>query len=198
MTQQTIYLVRHGETVWNRERRLQGQQDSPLTDKGREQARRVGLLLRELIDNPEQYPIHASPLARTRDTAAIVSRALGLEPDGLLVDDLLKEIRFGAWEGMTFDEVAAADPDNWRRFREDRWNFVPPDGESYAIMAQRSRRWLSGISAQPSAIAVAHGEFGRVLRGTYSGLSPDDMFSMDVPQDAIFRLSGGTVARIET
>lgn len=198
MLQQTIYLVRHGETEWNRERRLQGQQDSPLTEKGREQAQRAGLLLRELIDNPEQYPVYASPLSRARDTAAIISHALDLDPDRLRIDDLLKEIKFGAWEGMTFDEIAAADPDNWRRFHEDRWNFAPPRGESYAIMAQRSRRWLSGISAQPRAIAVAHGEFGRVFRGIYSGLSPDEMFSLDVPQDAIFRLSGGTVARIET
>lgn len=196
MTQQTIYLVRHGETEWNRQGRLQGQQDSALTGRGLKQAHGIGVLLRELVD--DDIPIIASPLERARRTAEAICVPLGRDPASPRTDDLLKEISFGRWEGMTFAEIAAADPDNLARMEQDRWGVAPPGGESYAMMAERARRWLHKSSAIEELIVVAHGAFGRVLRGIYCGMAPAEIIALDVPQDVVFRLAEGTIARIES
>lgn len=192
----TIYLVRHGETEWNREGRLQGQSNSALTKRGLKQAHGIGMLLRQLIGAGDGIPIIASPLERALRTAEAICGPLGRDSACLPTDDLLKEISFGRWEGMTFAEIAAADPGNWRRFEQDRWDFAPPGGESYAMMAERVRQWLHDSSAIKEKIVVAHGEFGRVLRGIYCGMTPDEMFALDVPQDVVFCLSAGTIERI--
>lgn len=196
-TVETIYLVRHGETEWNREGRIQGHLDSPLTGHGEDQARRVGRLLTELVTDPAHHTVTASPLDRTRRTAAIVCEALGQDPAGCRIDELLIEITLGEWDGMTREEIAAVDAENWRLYREDHWNFVPPGGESYANMADRARRWLATTAARPDLIVVSHGAFGRVLRGVYSGLDSVQTLAQEEPQDSIFRLSGGSIARID-
>lgn len=197
-TDGTIYLVRHGETEWNREGRIQGHLDSPLTKRGEDQARRVGGLLAELIPEPTHRVVTVSPLGRTRSTAAIVCERLGLDPAGCRIDELLIEITLEKWDGMTSGEIAATDAETWRLYRNDHWNFVPPDGESYAMMADRARRWLSATAiARSNLIVVSHGAFGRVLRGVYTGLGPEQTLAQEEPQDLIFRLSGGSIARIE-
>ena len=196
-TVETIYLVRHGETEWNREGRMQGHLDSPLTDRGEDQARRIGGLLAELVPEPAQHVVTASPLGRTRRTASIVCETLGLDPAGCRIDELLIEITLGEWDGMTREEIAAVNAETWRLYRDDHWNFVPPGGESYAMMANRARRWLATNTARPNLIVVSHGAFGRVLRGIYSGLDPGQTLAQEEPQDSIYRLSGGTIARIE-
>lgn len=193
---ETIYLVRHGETEWNREGRLQGQSNSALTERGLEQANGVGMLLRRLIGAGDGIPVIASPLKRAVRTAEAICSQLGRDPARLRTDDQLMEISFGRWEGMTNEAIAATDPGNWQRFEQDRWSFVPPGGESYALMADRARRWLFDNAATKEIIVVSHGEFGRVLRGIYSGMSPEEMFALDVPQDVVFRLSDGTFERI--
>ena len=198
MLQQTIYLVRHGETEWNREKRLQGQQDSPLTEKGREQARRIGLALRAVVGDPTRCMIVASPLGRTLHTTEILTRALGLEEPEIHTDSRLKEIAFGTWEGMTFDEVAAVDPDTLRRRQVDSWNVASPGGETFTAVERRVKAWLDELPADARAIVVAHGESGRLLRGVYCGLKPAEILALDKPQDAFFRLSQGRITRHET
>jgi len=195
---ETIYLVRHGETEWNREGRMQGHLDSPLTERGEDQARRVGRLLADLITEPADHMVTASPLGRTRRTAALICEALGLNPSVYRADERLIEITLGEWDGMTADEIAATDGETWRQYRNDHWNFLPPSGESYAMMADRARRWLATTAAGPDLIVVSHGAFGRVLRGIYSGLDPGPTLAQKEPQDSIFQLSGGSIARIDT
>lgn len=192
----TIYLVRHGETEWNREGRLQGQSNSPLTALGLKQAHGIGVLLRQLIGANDNIPIIASPLERALQTAKTICGPLGRDTASLSTDDLLKEISFGRWEGRTFAEIATADPESWRRFETDRWCNTPPGGESYAMVAERARLWLHDSSAIRKKVVVAHGEFGRVLRGIYCGMSHEEMFALDVPQDVVFRLSAGAIERI--
>ena len=159
-TVETIYLVRHGETEWNREGRMQGHLDSPLTERGEDQARRVGRLLAELVTDPAHHVVTASPLGRTRRTAAIVCETLGLDPTGCRIDELLIEITLGDWDGMTREEITAADAETWRLYREDHWNFVPPGGESYAMMADRARRWLATAAARPGSAPTGAGTGG--------------------------------------
>ena len=197
-----IYLVRHGETEWNRAGRVQGHLDSPLTANGEAQAHAVGEALRELIDG-DGFDIVASPLGRTRATAAIIRDALGDEGIAIATDDRLREISWGDWDGLTFDEIDTRDPGERARRRDDRWDHRPPGGESYAETALRAADWLAGADSLAGAdparrlIAVSHGGIGRLLRGLYASLSRDEMLTLEQPQDAFHRLSDGQVGRID-
>ncbi len=195
MREPTLYLLRHGETEFNVAGRYQGQRDSPLTARGRDQARRHGALLKTLIVEPEAWRLVASPLGRAMATARIVRAALGLPGDAIETDDRLKEMAFGEWEGLTPAEIQARHPEAWAARCADRWHHVRPGGESFALLAARVGAFLRDVHGD--TIVVGHGGAGRVLRGLYGRLSEDQIVALDEPQDAIFRLTQGTIARIE-
>ncbi len=195
---QTIYLVRHGETVWNREGRVQGHLDSPLTTRGLAQARRAGDTLRELIDDPREYTLLHSPLGRARQTAAIVAEILGWGTGACRQDPGLREMSWGEWEGLTTEEIARDEPARWAERTRAKWTFAPPAGESYAMLARRARLWLDSVATEAHLVAVAHSGFGRILRGIYVGLTPEQTLALDGPHDAVFRLARGSVARFDT
>ena len=145
---QTLYLVRHGETEWNRAGRMQGSLDSPLTERGRGQARQVGLLLRDLIANPESCTTVVSPLGRARQTAGIIADAMGIGAERFAADELVREVTWGDWNGMTREEIIAADPEHWQRFRDDHWNVAAPGPAgrdetraSYRSYEESCERW---------------------------------------------------------
>lgn len=194
---QTIYLVRHGETEWNRAGRMQGWRDSPLTPRGEDQARRVGRLLRELIAEPECCAMVVSPLGRTMQTAAIIAEEMDIDGARFDADPLVREICWGAWQGMRHSDIAAADPERWRRFRSNRWTDAPPAGESYAQLADRARQWLAAVADLATVLVVSHGGFGRILRGHYLRLAPDETLALSEPQDSVFRLTQGVVSRLD-
>ncbi|MDP9102419.1 MAG: histidine phosphatase family protein [Pseudomonadota bacterium] len=189
-----IYLVRHGQTEFNRERRIQGHVDSPLTELGVRQARAVGRLLHDLIRDPTGWRIVSSPLGRARATAEIVSARLG----GLLVelDDRLKEMSWGPDDGRLRSELEAEHPETFGRTG---WAFDAESGESYEAVACRVGDWLASLPPEPERriIAVSHGISGRVLRGLYADLDRDQASQQDVPQDAIYLLRHGGVGRID-
>ncbi len=195
MTDSILYLLRHGETEFNVEGRLQGQQDSPLTARGRAQARAHGALLRTLIARPETWRVVASPLGRALHTARLACAELGLPAAAIETDARLKEIAYGDWERLTYDQIEASDPGNWAARERDRWGFVVPGGESYAMLALRAGAFLD--EARGNTIVVSHGGIGRVLRGLYGGLAPPEIKTLEQPQDAIHRLAQGTVTRID-
>ena len=198
MAEQTLYLVRHGETDWNRAGRVQGHLDSPLTLLGREQARRAGLTLAVLLEGEPPFLLLASPLGRAAASAALIIEALGHPLADQRVEDRLKEVSWGRWEGLTRAEIAARDADLWRWREADPSHRPPPGGESHAMLADRARSWLESVADLPRLIVVGHGAWGRALRGVYQRLSPDDAMALDEPQDALFRLTAGTVTRIPT
>ena len=193
-----IYLLRHGETLWNVAGRLQGQSDSPLTWRGIQQARALGesLLRQDRVDGATA--LISSPQGRAWQTAAIVAEVLGGNPRAIAFDDRLKELDFGAWTGLTFEEVAAAHPEDWARREADKWHVRPPGGESYADVAARARSWLDEQEGGGVRIVVCHGLFGRVLRGLYGGLPAETIFTLDEPQTALFRLNDGRIERIDS
>lgn len=192
MTNATIFLVRHGETEWNRARRYQGWSDSPLTARGLAQAEAIG---RRLCALPEAAAaeIVASPIGRARHTAEIIAECLGHEMP-LRFDDRLKEISLGSWDGLHRDEIAARAPGI---FEHDyyEWYFRTSDGETYETFAERVAAWLAEAGDGP-LIVVAHGIVTRVLRGLYAGLPRAVALSLPVPQDRIFRLAGGAIEEI--
>jgi broad specificity phosphatase PhoE len=196
VAEQTIYLVRHGETEWNREGRVQGHLDSPLTRRGREQARRAGRTLAALLEGEPPFVLLASPLGRAEASARLILETLGPEITEWRTDDRLKEISWGRWEGLTRAEIAARDPELWRWREADRWRNPPPQGESHAMLADRARSWLESVAGRPRLIVIGHGAWGRALRGVYQNLMPERIDALDEPQDALFRLAAGAVVRI--
>jgi probable phosphoglycerate mutase len=195
VTGATIFLVRHGETEWNRIRRYQGWSDSPLTDAGRAQAQAIG---RRLSTLPEirSAELVASPLGRARHTAEIIRQCLG-RSEPLRFDDRLRELSFGSWDGFTRAEIAALMPGAFDEERRDEWYFATPDGQTYEVFAGRVGAWLAEIqSGGQSLIVVTHGVVTRILRGLYAGLSRAAAMRLPVPQDCIFSLAQGTMVEI--
>jgi broad specificity phosphatase PhoE len=196
---QVIYFVRHGETTWNRQGRMQGHLDAPLTARGLLEARRDGAALRGHIARDEPYLLVFSPLRRTRETAAIIAEEVGgSRLAGRHSDDRLKEVSWGAWDGLTFEEIKARDPEVWQSRIRDRWNVAPPGGESYRMLCERVAAWLRSVAEQPRLIVVSHGALGRALRGVYLELAPEEVLALDEPQDALIRLADGTATIIPT
>lgn len=191
-----IYMMRHGETVWNSERRLQGSLDSPLTARGIGQAQALGRLLAEIVEQPTRFRIVCSPLGRAWQTAVIVAAEMSLPPHDLVIEPHLAEMSCGRWEGVTVDEIQERDIEAWERRRADRWNVETPGGESYADVAIRARKWFSGVSEADRLIVVCHGVVSKVVRGLYAGLSEQETLELSEPQDRLFQLSNGQIRRV--
>lgn len=185
-----VYIVRHGQTAWNAEARLQGQADTDLNELGREQASRNGRRLAELIDKPEDFDFVASPMRRTRETMERLRAVMKLDPHAYRTEPLLVELSFGDWQGFTFAELEANNPGSTRRRRLDKWNFQPPGegAESYQMLLERVKPWFDALDRQ--TVCVTHGGIMRVMFRLVLGMSEQDAVSMEVPQDRVLRLDG--------
>lgn len=184
-----IFLCRHGETEWNAEGRYQGTLDSPLTARGREQARAVGARLAGLAGGAR---LAASPAGRAQQTAAIIAAAHGHA--AIETDAALREVSIGAWEGLTLEDIDAGWPGQLDGTTAFDWHFRAPGGERYEAAAERARRWLA--AQDRPVVAVSHGLFGRLLRGAFLGLAREEALCLPVPQDAIWHLTPGAVVEI--
>ena len=200
-----IYLFRHGETVWNAERRAQGRLDSPLTAAGRAQARAMGeglsVELQQAGYEASEVAVRASPLGRVRETLTIAAAAAGLDYGEHSFDDRLREMSWGEWDGLIGAEIEGRWPGAMAARRLDHWRYQPPSGESYAMLAERARPVLDDvatIAAERPVAVFAHGGIGRVLRGLFLRASDSEIVTMDQPQDAFYRLHRGAAARIGT
>jgi broad specificity phosphatase PhoE len=184
----TLYLVRHGETDWNVEGRLQGGQNIPLNDLGRLQAKEAAGRLRDLGVVYDDLDYVCSPMDRARETMEIFRDTIGLVPQRYRVEETLREITFGEWEGMTWREVRKAHPDQ-AVFRErDKWGYVPPGGESYAMLSERVRPWLSALT-RPT-LTVSHGGIARAILALTGAAKPRDAATTDIWQGKILVISG--------
>ncbi len=131
MNETTLYVVRHGQTEWNLAERLQGHQDSPLTQLGREQASR---LCNKLHDEHIDI-IYCSDSKRTRDTADLIK---GSRPIPVVQKQELKELGLGDWEGLRHQEVIDREPEAWDHFWNTPHLYVPNEkGESYQQLKDR-------------------------------------------------------------
>lgn len=189
-----LIFIRHGQTDWNKEGRLQGGQDIPINDTGAWQATRNGRRLKGVFEDEafslEDFTFVASPLGRCIRTMGLVREGLDLDPDaGFDRDDRLKEITFGAWEGKTFEELQGLDAEAVTTREANKWSFVPPGGESYEMLSSRMRPWLESLD-RPT-IAVSHGGVSRVVRGLLFDLDKDEIPRLDVPQDKIYLVQDG-------
>jgi probable phosphoglycerate mutase len=170
-----IVFVRHGETDYNADGRLQGQRDIPLNGRGVAQASAIGRWLGKAMaatvaEFEAANAFVASPLGRTRQTMELVRAALGLPVERYALEPALRELTFGEWEGLTWPEVAARDPAGARAREADKWNFCPPGGESYAMLAERLWPWLDGLDGD--RFVVSHGGVARALMSLIGGVAP--------------------------
>ncbi|MCP1198237.1 histidine phosphatase family protein [Notoacmeibacter sp. MSK16QG-6] len=192
-----IYLIRHGQTDWNAENRLQGQTDRPLNQKGKTQALENGEFLREHLSRPvTDFLFVSSPMLRTRQTMRRVRRSLHVPEDDFATDDRLRELSFGEWETYTFAELEQRDPGISARREADKWNFVPPGegAESYEILLKRLKPWFDEtLQAEKPAICVSHGGILRCAFRLFGDLSEDEAAEMIVPQNRIALLENGKV-----
>jgi broad specificity phosphatase PhoE len=184
----TIYYIRHGETEWNAEGRLQGTQDIPLNALGRKQAADAGYILAGLFarDGRSEASVGfvASPLGRARSTMELVRRALKLPPQDYAVDDRLREIAYGDWEGSTLAQMQAADPEIFARRQAEKWVVSPPGGESYAAVQVRVRHWYDQLTAD--TVAVAHGGTARALMVALEIETPASAADLTIEQGALY------------
>ncbi|HET7717343.1 MAG TPA: histidine phosphatase family protein [Bauldia sp.] len=184
-----LVFVRHGETNWNVEGRLQGQRDIPLNDRGRSQARRNGETIATRIPDIADYDFVASPLIRSRETMEIARLAMGLDPSAYRLDNRLREITFGDWEGFTTAELRSKHAELVAERERDKWRFLPPGGESYALLFERVKEWVATID-RPT-LAVSHGGVGRVIRTLLLGVDPHHAVAEDFPQDRALLIERG-------
>jgi probable phosphoglycerate mutase len=193
-----LYVLRHGQTTWNTERRMQGAKNSDLTELGRAQAAAMGRALRaELALEPGPTLFLRSPLGRAVETSLLVGRALGVDPAVWRDDPRLAELGYGQWEGSTWKEIEADHPDALAQWRADPHGFCPPGGESHFDLRRRTEAALGDIvAANIRTVIVGHGVSGAVLRGVNLGLDAKAMFVLEKPQDAFFRLTHGAEERI--
>ncbi|MGL4356551.1 MAG: histidine phosphatase family protein [Aeromonas popoffii] len=189
-----IYLLRHGQTRYNAELRLQGRCNSDLTAKGEAQATAMGARLRDLLDDATRWTIYASPLGRARQTAHLVCQQLGLDSDRIVWDERLVELGMGEWESRRVPELLAAHPE--LDLEQPDWYLQAPDGETFQSIQRRAQAWLQDERIAERAIVVSHGLFGAMLRGAYADLDYTTTWLQELPQDAFYQLQDGHITRI--
>lgn len=188
-----LYVIRHGQTDWNAEGRLQGQQDIELNALGRRQATGNGEKLAELLgDSVDSFDFIASPLSRTRETMERVRAAMALDPKAYRTDERLVELSFGDWEGFTIPQMHAISADKVFARNIGKWDFIPPGerAESYEILSWRVGSWLQSVD-RPT-VCVSHGGVVRSIFRLIGEVPPADAADLGIPQDRILRVETDT------
>lgn len=160
-----LLLVRHGQSTWNDEGRIQGQLDPPLSELGREQARRLA----ERLSGRSFAGFYCSDLSRCRQTADAIAKTVGVDPVAV---PQLREVALGAWEGMTAAEIAAQYAAEWEHWRAmPSWDSVP-DSEGAARFETRVRGVIADLfdrHAHGDVLVVTHGGVIQVALGDVVG-----------------------------
>jgi broad specificity phosphatase PhoE len=155
----------------------------PLNAVGRVQAAEVGARLRALVPAYEDLDYVASPLSRARDTMEGLRSAVGLPTAAYRLDDRLKELSFGTWEGLTWREIRSRDANKATIRARDKWTFVPPGGESYAMLAERVAPFLAELTRD--TVVVSHGGVARVLLALLGHAPQDEAPRVDIWQGRV-------------
>jgi probable phosphoglycerate mutase len=191
-----IYLLRHGQTEFNTERRIQGRCDSPLTELGKAQARAMGEKLRTLLDGGAEFELVSSPQPRALSSAELVAEAAGLN-GRIVTDERLQEVGCGSWERHHFATLAARDPliGEAPNFLA-AWALYCRDGEGLEAASDRLASFLHWAEGR-ALVVVSHGCAGAILRALYVGADRAALLqSHSAPQDRFHRLHDGAIEEI--
>jgi probable phosphoglycerate mutase len=180
-----IIAIRHGETSWNADSRIQGQRDVGLNDTGRWQARRVG----EALAGEDITAVYSSDLGRAHQTAQHIAEATGIP---VVRTEGLRERSFGIFEGKTFDEIHHHWPDHAQSWRRRVPDWQPPEGgESLLELRERVRRTMEELAARhpgEQIVVVAHGGVLDTLYRIATGQEVNSPRTWELPNGAINRL----------
>jgi broad specificity phosphatase PhoE len=192
-----LYYVRHGETDFNAEARLQGRRDTRLNARGRAQAKKCGHLLHDLFARDgrraEDFVYVSSPLRRARETMEGLRAVLRLDPRAYALDDRLVEISYGEWEGQTLPEIDARTPGALSERERDKWDFAPPGGESYRALTKRMEAWYTELTTD--TVVTAHGGSARALMALFNIMSRDEATHASIAQGVVYVFADGMVSR---
>ena len=185
----TLYAVRHGETEDNISQTITAQADSPLTVKGRAQAKAKGPVLRGLVDDFSAVVFIASPLHRACMTMEMMREAAGLAALPYATDHRLQEMDFGDWTKLHEgdDRLVKGGPT-----AHEQWTLQCPNGESEAMVHARVGRFLESLTRD--SVIVAHARVVAMLRSHMLGLSPAETMSYEPSNAGVLRLAQGTEA----
>ena len=175
-----VYFLRHGETQYNLEMRMQGWIDIPLNEKGISQAEEAKERIRELGIRFDT--VYSSPLARAKKTASVVS---GLEESDLIIDDRLIEMGFGDYEGLRFERI----PDDvFDLIRHAEGDEVPGNAESTSQVLRRTKSFLTDLEERDgeTVLCVAHGVTIRSIYGHLNGDGTSIPWEVSVGNCALF------------
>lgn len=178
---QDLFVARHGETEWNRDRRMQGRGDAPLTERGRAQARQLAAFAK----GHHVRRVIASPLGRARLTAGLIAEAAGAS---LAFDDDLMEVDFGEAGGLRQEDIDARWPDLMARREADKWHERWPGGESYADLEARVRGFLARTELGADTLLLAHETLNRVMLVSLGAATPDEVLASKQPADVVLRV----------
>jgi len=192
-----LYYVRHGETDFNSQGRLQGRRDTVLNAHGRRQAAECGLLLGDLFvrdrRRTQDFKYVSSPLKRARETMEIVRATLGLEAHDYQVDARLIEIAYGEWEGLTLHEIETRNASVLSARERDKWDFAPPGGESYRELADRIGNWYRSLTAD--TVVAAHGGGVRALMAILNIVPEEQATHTQIEQGVVYVFADGKMSR---
>jgi broad specificity phosphatase PhoE len=192
-----LYYVRHGETDFNTQGRLQGRRDTVLNAHGRRQAAECGILMSDLFSRdhrqPQDFKYVSSPLMRARETMEILRATLGLEAHDYEIDPRLLEIAYGDWEGLTLPEIEAHSAGVLTRREDDKWDFAPPGGESYRELADRIGNWYSSLTAD--TVVAAHGGGVRALMAILNIVPEEQATRAQIEQGVVYVFADSKMSR---
>ncbi|HAS6765273.1 TPA: histidine phosphatase family protein [Vibrio parahaemolyticus] len=187
-----IFVLRHGETEFNADKKLQGHCNSSLTSKGCDQARRVGTTLKQYVEN-RPFRVYSSTLGRALQTSQIVCEELNYSYENLNKEPRLKEFSLGEWEQRTIPSLEQEVPN---LLAQNDWYLQAPNCETYESVRERLSSWLSDVTHDEDIVVVSHGLTGVVLRGLLLGMDYTQVWQQDLPQDAFFIIEDGRITRV--
>ncbi len=187
-----IFVLRHGETEFNADKKLQGHCNSSLTSKGSDQARRVGTTLKQYVEN-RPFRVYSSTLGRALQTSQIVCEELNYSYENLNKEPRLKEFSLGEWEQRTIPSLEQETPN---LLAQNDWYLQAPNCETYESVRERLSSWLSDVAHDEDIVVVSHGLTGIVLRGLLLGMDYTQVWQQDLPQDAFFIIEDGRITRV--
>lgn len=187
-----IFVLRHGETEFNADKKLQGHCNSSLTSKGSDQARRVGTTLKQYVEN-RSFRVYSSTLGRALQTSQIVCEELNYSYENLNKEPRLKEFSLGEWEQRTIPSLEQEVPN---LLAQNDWYLQAPNCETYESVRERLSSWLSDVTHDEDIVVVSHGLTGIVLRGLLLGMDYTQVWQQDLPQDAFFIIEDGRITRV--
>ncbi|EGQ7814641.1 histidine phosphatase family protein [Vibrio parahaemolyticus] len=187
-----IFVLRHGETEFNADKKLQGHCNSSLTSKGSDQARRVGTTLKQYVEN-RPFRVYSSTLGRALQTSQIVCEELNYSYENLNKEPRLKEFSLGEWEQRTIPSLEQEIPN---LLAQNDWYLQAPNCETYESVRERLSSWLSDVAHDEDIVVVSHGLTGIVLRGLLLGMDYTQVWQQDLPQDAFFIIEDGRINRV--